>query len=76
MSHTTCPCCSSTLLRHVRSAGIYWYCSSCHQEMPSLAAKQLQPDPVLTLVEQPGNLSPNYIDWIHQKNWRKVANSA
>lgn len=76
MSHPTCPCCSSTLLRHVRSAGIYWYCSSCHQEMPSLAAKKLQPDPVLTLVEQPGNLSPNYIDWIHQKNWRKVANSA
>ncbi|WP_204106628.1 MULTISPECIES: hypothetical protein [Spirulina sp. CCY15215] len=32
-----CPCCSSTLLRHARSTGMYWYCSNCHQEMPNLS---------------------------------------
>lgn len=76
MPQTTCPCCSSILLRHIRSTGIYWYCSSCHQEMPSLAAPTFPRDPVFALVEQPGNLSPNYMGLIHQKNWRKVANSA
>ncbi len=76
MPQTTCPCCSSTLLRHVRSAGIYWYCSSCYQEMPNVASQKLQPDPRLTLIEKPGNLSPNCIDWMNQRNWRKVANSA
>jgi ribosomal protein L37AE/L43A len=30
----TCLCCSSRLLRHVSSEGVYWRCSSCHQEMP------------------------------------------
>jgi|GEM_PF-2681916 len=29
----TCPCCSDTLLRHIRLGGIYWRCSHCHQEM-------------------------------------------
>ena len=32
----TCPCCSESLLRHVRHSTIYWYCSHCHQEMPNL----------------------------------------
>lgn len=32
----TCPCCSSSLLRHVRHNTIYWYCQHCHQEMPNL----------------------------------------
>lgn len=31
-----CPCCSSTLLRHIRSSQIYWYCPHCKQEMPNL----------------------------------------
>ncbi|HEY9740199.1 MAG TPA: hypothetical protein V6C90_06880 [Coleofasciculaceae cyanobacterium] len=29
-----CPCCSDILLRHMRLGGLYWQCSSCHQEMP------------------------------------------
>lgn len=29
-----CPCCSYPLLRHIRAAEVYWYCSHCHQEMP------------------------------------------
>lgn len=32
----TCPCCGSGLLRHVRQRGVYWFCPSCHQEVPSL----------------------------------------
>ena len=32
----TCPCCSTSLLRHVRHSTIYWYCPHCHQEMPNL----------------------------------------
>ncbi|MEB3282587.1 MAG: hypothetical protein VKK42_27080 [Lyngbya sp.] len=30
-----CPCCSSTLLRHIRHSQIYWYCPHCKQEMPN-----------------------------------------
>lgn len=32
----TCPCCSNSLLRHVRHNSLYWYCSHCRQEMPDL----------------------------------------
>jgi len=32
----TCPCCGNSLLRHVRRQGIYWFCNSCYQEVPSL----------------------------------------
>ncbi|MDB9311660.1 hypothetical protein PN462_01000 [Spirulina sp. CS-785/01] len=31
----TCLCCGYPLLRHIRAAGVYWYCSHCHQEMPA-----------------------------------------
>jgi ribosomal protein L37AE/L43A len=35
MMRPTCPCCSSTLLRHARHTEIYWRCSYCYQEMPA-----------------------------------------
>ncbi|MEO0456347.1 MAG: hypothetical protein AAF152_07145 [Cyanobacteria bacterium P01_A01_bin.114] len=38
----TCSCCSYPLLRHIRGSQIYWYCSHCHQEMPSLSDSLLQ----------------------------------
>lgn len=34
VSRHICPCCGRTLLRHARSGGIYWRCSTCYQEMP------------------------------------------
>ena len=37
MLNSTCPCCSNTLLRHIRSNEIYWFCSHCHQEMPNFS---------------------------------------
>ncbi|MEL7036844.1 MAG: hypothetical protein AAFO04_14655 [Cyanobacteria bacterium J06592_8] len=30
-----CPCCSSTLLRHIRHSEVYWYCPHCREEMPN-----------------------------------------
>ncbi|MBW4575792.1 MAG: hypothetical protein KME08_10960 [Aphanothece sp. CMT-3BRIN-NPC111] len=33
MCLNTCPCCGSPLLRHARQQGIYWFCTSCRQEM-------------------------------------------
>jgi ribosomal protein L37AE/L43A len=35
MLTSNCPCCSDTLLRHIRSGQIYWFCRQCHQEMPN-----------------------------------------
>lgn len=35
---TTCPCCSSPLLRHIRHHNVYWFCRSCWQEMPNCSA--------------------------------------
>lgn len=46
----TCPCCSTTLLRHVRHNGIYWYCPRCREEMPDLELMLLS----RTQVFQPG----------------------
>ncbi|MEC4804994.1 MAG: hypothetical protein SAJ12_05925 [Jaaginema sp. PMC 1079.18] len=37
MSLYSCPCCSHSLLRHIRSQQIYWYCRHCHQAMPNLS---------------------------------------
>ncbi len=38
-----CPCCSSSLLRHARNSGVYWFCPHCWQEMPDLAAMVVKP---------------------------------
>jgi DNA-directed RNA polymerase subunit M/transcription elongation factor TFIIS len=29
-----CPCCSNTLLQHIRGSEVYWFCRHCWQEMP------------------------------------------
>ncbi len=31
-----CPCCSDSLLHHIRGTENYWFCRSCWQEMPVL----------------------------------------
>ncbi|WP_414583003.1 hypothetical protein [Scytonema sp. PCC 10023] len=36
MTTNSCPCCGSSLLRHVRHRGVYWFCQSCRQEVPLL----------------------------------------
>lgn len=40
MNLNTCPCCSGLLLRHVRQRGIYWFCTSCRQEMMPLVGEK------------------------------------
>lgn len=41
MRRNTCPCCGSALLRHARQGGVYWFCTSCRQDMPLLLAGKL-----------------------------------
>ncbi len=33
---TSCPCCSSQMLRQVRSHEVRWFCRTCWTEMPSI----------------------------------------
>jgi ribosomal protein L37AE/L43A len=49
----TCPCCGGTILRHVRHAEIYWFCTSCHQEVPSLLSLVTLRRDNLTLKSRP-----------------------
>jgi hypothetical protein len=42
MSHNNCSCCGGdSLLRHIRSGQIYWYCTNCRQEAPTLISSEL-----------------------------------
>ncbi|WP_250125459.1 hypothetical protein [Chroococcidiopsis sp. CCMEE 29] len=41
MQTNSCPCCGSPLLRHARQSGVYWFCTSCWQEVPLLAVSQM-----------------------------------
>lgn len=31
-----CICCHNRLLRHLDRGRVYWFCLSCHQEMPNI----------------------------------------
>jgi hypothetical protein len=44
-----CPCCSDSLLHHIRGAENYWFCRSCWQEMPVLTQHRIAavPEPIL-----------------------------
>lgn len=37
----SCPCCGSSVLRHARQGGVYWFCPSCWQEVPVLTVSQM-----------------------------------
>ncbi|HEY9706111.1 MAG TPA: hypothetical protein V6C58_26985 [Allocoleopsis sp.] len=34
MTRNKCPYCRDVLLRHARHRGVYWFCTSCWQEIP------------------------------------------
>lgn len=36
-SENKCIYCDSALLRHARQTGVYWFCTSCWQEVPSFS---------------------------------------
>ncbi len=40
MQTNSCPCCGSSLLRHARQGGVYWFCTSCWLEVPLLTIAQ------------------------------------
>jgi hypothetical protein len=44
-----CPCCSDSLLHHIRGTESYWFCRSCWQEMPILTQRHTAniPKPIL-----------------------------
>lgn len=33
-----CLCCKDRLIKHLDTTRIYWFCPSCHQEMPNAEA--------------------------------------
>ncbi len=37
----SCMICSGLLLRHIRQNGLYWVCTSCRQEVPTILSQQL-----------------------------------
>ncbi|HBE19109.1 MAG TPA: hypothetical protein DEG17_18200 [Cyanobacteria bacterium UBA11149] len=43
MSINYCPCCRGALLRHVKRKNLYWFCTSCRQEMPVSGVKKILP---------------------------------
>ncbi|MCP2727027.1 hypothetical protein [Limnofasciculus baicalensis] len=52
MQSNSCPCCGADLLRHVKGKNLYWFCTSCRQEMPvSGVNKILSPDSLLSTLE-------------------------
>ncbi len=72
-----CPCCSHTLLQHVRTSGSYWFCRHCWQEMPILTEKKtisltnLFPEPASRNQETPEQSQTN-LPSVHQpspKEW-------
>ena len=57
MGVKTCLCCGHPLLRHVRRQGVYWFCTTCHQEMipltpgqPPIPIDSLKPTPTRDIV--------------------------
>jgi hypothetical protein len=54
----TCPCCSNTLLRHVRNHQVAYFCRHCWQDMP--AYESLTPEPLLSPIS--GGL------YVHQRH--------
>lgn len=44
-----CPCCSHTLLKHIRRNKIYWFCRNCWQSMPVFSEEKRFTPKVLTL---------------------------
>lgn len=50
-----CPCCSTRLLRQIRSREVYFFCRQCWQEMPILQ-QTYHPELFCRLVDKPSFL--------------------
>lgn len=60
MRANACPCCGGSLLRHVRYAELYWFCTSCRQEVP-----------LLTVIRVPNSYGENQNSGVRQKALRE-----
>ena len=40
--NSSCPCCSSSMLLHLKSRRSYWFCNHCRLEMPNLNYEKLK----------------------------------
>lgn len=56
----SCPCCGSPLLRHARQSGVYWFCTSCWQEVPilSISKMPLSETVAVTFTDKPPTALP------------------
>lgn len=55
-----CPYCDNALLRHARHTGVYWFCTSCWQEVPSFSNMVLRGDRGLSSLEVGAGSSTAY----------------
>lgn len=53
-----CPCCSTRLLRQIRSREVYFFCRKCWQEMPVLQHKSYE-ELFCRLIDKPRWLTYN-----------------
>lgn len=58
MQINSCPCCGGTILRHVRQGGVYWFCTSCCQEVPLLTVSKIS-QPQITINKPPASAKPS-----------------
>lgn len=52
-----CPCCGSSLLRHVRHGQLYWFCKTCWQEVPLLDGDSVPSIETLPSIETVSNVA-------------------
>ena len=46
----SCPCCSNSMLRHIQSHEVHWFCRTCWVKMPLIEARSnILPTPVQEL---------------------------
>ncbi|WP_414528321.1 hypothetical protein [Nodularia chucula] len=60
MRANTCLCCGGSLLRHVRYGELYWFCTSCRQEVP-----------LLTVIRVPNSRGENQNSGVRQTALRE-----
>ncbi|MEO0431210.1 MAG: hypothetical protein AAF151_05885 [Cyanobacteria bacterium J06656_5] len=56
-----CLCCHTSLLRHIRHSRIYWYCSTCRQDMPQTTTTAVSQSFPMAQRHQPDTCPPFYV---------------
>ncbi|MDJ0713971.1 MAG: hypothetical protein QNJ54_07100 [Prochloraceae cyanobacterium] len=53
-----CPCCGTTLLRHINHDRLYWFCPHCWQEMPNFDSLKIINYHLTVKIEKLASLQP------------------